>query len=184
MKTIFTPRQIANFKRYKRVQDSGQYNMLDPQAIKAAGITRAEYGFVFGHYDALVEAEKLAPKHVQAELRAAPDGTSILSDHGAPVASVSLFIASEEVRAATAKRLVACWNACEGVPTDALQGIEVKHALRIGDDWKAERDCLLTTMQALCAKLPEPGSRAYPDYFAKKELDEARATITTTTPKL
>jgi hypothetical protein len=55
MKNKFTRKQINNFKSYERVRASGAYNMYDPQARQAAGLTLEEYTTVMMNYSALKE---------------------------------------------------------------------------------------------------------------------------------
>ena len=49
----FTADQLADFLAFCKVQSSGTFNMLDPRARKAAGLTSGRYLFVLGNYDAL-----------------------------------------------------------------------------------------------------------------------------------
>ena len=49
----FTQEQLNNFKAYRKVQMRGKYNMFDPRAIGATGLTRDEYGFVMDNYGEL-----------------------------------------------------------------------------------------------------------------------------------
>ena len=50
---IFTVQQILNFRKYLRVQMNGDYNMFDPRARAATGISREDYIFVMEHYSEL-----------------------------------------------------------------------------------------------------------------------------------
>ena len=54
----FTNQQLQNFKKYVRVQMSGRYNMFDPRARAATGMSEDEYSFVMENYDKLKEASK------------------------------------------------------------------------------------------------------------------------------
>jgi hypothetical protein len=54
----FTNQQLQNFKKYVRVQLSGRYNMFDPRARAATGMSEDEYTFVMINYSALKEASK------------------------------------------------------------------------------------------------------------------------------
>jgi hypothetical protein len=56
--STFTEKQLKNFARYVVLQSSGKYNMLDPKAVGASGLTINEYLFVLGNYDALSVAYK------------------------------------------------------------------------------------------------------------------------------
>ena len=49
----FTLEQLEHFKRYVNVQEKGKWNMLDPRAQRATGLTREQYLFVIENYDAL-----------------------------------------------------------------------------------------------------------------------------------
>jgi hypothetical protein len=49
----FTKEQTNNFKAYLKVQKKGKYNMFDPRAVGATGLTSAEYGFVMDNYGEL-----------------------------------------------------------------------------------------------------------------------------------
>jgi hypothetical protein len=44
-----------HFERYVRAQDGGRYNMYDPRACRATGLSREDYGAVMDNYDALCE---------------------------------------------------------------------------------------------------------------------------------
>jgi len=54
----FTKQQLADFKAYVRVQRGGRYNMLDPRARQAAGLSQEAYVFVIDNYEALEAAAK------------------------------------------------------------------------------------------------------------------------------
>lgn len=56
----FTAKQLKDFASYVRVQRSGAYNMLDPRARMAAGLSTTEYAFILDNYDALAEAAAAA----------------------------------------------------------------------------------------------------------------------------
>jgi hypothetical protein len=69
---------------------------------------------------------------------------------------------TEHERDTNARRIVACWNACEGIPTEALQGVNLqekftavddilKRALLLADDYCSQRDELLAAISALVA---------------------------------
>lgn len=53
MTPTFTPKQARDFRAYVRVQKSGRYNMLDPQARKATGLSQEEFVFVLNNYGEL-----------------------------------------------------------------------------------------------------------------------------------
>lgn len=48
-----TEQQLKNFAAYVEVQKSGEYNMLDPRARMAAGLSREEFIFCITNYDLL-----------------------------------------------------------------------------------------------------------------------------------
>ena len=54
----FTNQQLQNFKKYVHVQMGGRYNMFDPRARAAAGMSEDEYIFVMKNYSALKEASE------------------------------------------------------------------------------------------------------------------------------
>ena len=54
----FTNQQLQNFKKYFGVQMGGRYNMFDPRARAATGMSEDEYTFVMENYSALKEASK------------------------------------------------------------------------------------------------------------------------------
>jgi len=55
MATEFTPKQLQHFKAYRKVQESGRYNMMADAnaAMQDAGLTRDEYMFVIRNYSSL-----------------------------------------------------------------------------------------------------------------------------------
>ena len=55
---MYTLAQMLNFKKYLAVQKSGRYNMFDPRARQATGLSREEYIFNIENYDALAKAYK------------------------------------------------------------------------------------------------------------------------------
>ena len=62
-----------------------------------------------------------------------------------------------EINAANAARLVACWNACEGIPTDALSLIGAVASGNAANNMhvEAERDSLRADVEALRAALED-----------------------------
>lgn len=52
----FIQEQLADFKAFKAVQESGEFNMFDPRARAASGLDRAEFRFVLKNYDDLKKA--------------------------------------------------------------------------------------------------------------------------------
>jgi hypothetical protein len=53
----FTAEQLADFKSFRFVQDSGACNMLDPEARIATGMDATRYKFVLSNY---AELKKIA----------------------------------------------------------------------------------------------------------------------------
>ena len=56
MKTKFSVAQLSDWKSYEEVRLDGAYNMFDPRAREAAGLSRDEYLFVMQNYSELKEA--------------------------------------------------------------------------------------------------------------------------------
>lgn len=55
----FSPKQIKDFNTYVKVQMRGRYNMFDPRAREATGLSKEEYAFVMDNYSELeVAAQK------------------------------------------------------------------------------------------------------------------------------
>ena len=54
----FTEQQLKNFKKYVRVQMGGRYNMFDPRARAATGLSQDEYTFIIKNYSELKEASE------------------------------------------------------------------------------------------------------------------------------
>ena len=52
----FTPDQLADWKRYERVRQGGNWNMYDPQARRATRLSEDRYRFVMRNYVALQDA--------------------------------------------------------------------------------------------------------------------------------
>lgn len=52
----FTPEQITHWKRYEKVRRSGRWNMFDPRARQATGLSDEEYSFVLENFSELKEA--------------------------------------------------------------------------------------------------------------------------------
>lgn len=49
----FTEQEIKNFRIYEKIRSKGRYNMLDPRARMAAGLSREEFFFCITNYDLL-----------------------------------------------------------------------------------------------------------------------------------
>jgi hypothetical protein len=61
VETPYTPAQIADWRAYERVRKGGKYNMFDPRARRATGLSGDDYSFVMRNYSALRTAAT-APK--------------------------------------------------------------------------------------------------------------------------
>lgn len=53
---MFTAKQIADWKRYEKVRAGGKYNMFDPRARQATGLSMERYSFVMQNYSELKTA--------------------------------------------------------------------------------------------------------------------------------
>ena len=53
---MFTAKQLQDFKAYRKVQMGGKYNMFDPRAVRATGLSESEYCVVLKNYVKLREA--------------------------------------------------------------------------------------------------------------------------------
>ena len=53
----FTFEHLANLAAFEEVRDSGLYNMLDPRARAASGLSREDYAFAMKHYSKLKAAD-------------------------------------------------------------------------------------------------------------------------------
>lgn len=53
----FTQQDLDDFWRYEEVRLEGKYNMFDPMARYATGLTREVYLFVMGNYSELKKAD-------------------------------------------------------------------------------------------------------------------------------
>lgn len=51
--TKFTEKQLADWLDYEEVRSGGCYNMFDPRARQATGLTGDEYSFVMQNYSQL-----------------------------------------------------------------------------------------------------------------------------------
>ena len=60
MSNNFTPQQLKDYEAYVKVQKSLRFNMLDPRAAAATGLSRDRFLFVLDNYEALSEAVKEA----------------------------------------------------------------------------------------------------------------------------
>lgn len=60
----FTAQQIQNYRNYEYVRAGGKYNMFDPRALAASGLTKDEYMFVLQNFGELQEAANSTPSRV------------------------------------------------------------------------------------------------------------------------
>lgn len=63
----FTPEQLEHYVAYEQIKLSGEYNMFDPRAAQATGLSRYEYLFVMDHYDGLRKQYEASNDPVQLE---------------------------------------------------------------------------------------------------------------------
>lgn len=90
----------------------------------------------------------MSDKHTQGRL-IARGGYSIYADDGkTPVADTCLTNSVPGNDEANARRLVACWNACEGLPTAWIEG-GAADILEHAKSLKSQRDELLATLKEL-----------------------------------
>jgi hypothetical protein len=54
----FTAADLNAFRAYVKVQKSGRFNMLDPRAASAAGLSRDQMVFVMSNYNELQTAHR------------------------------------------------------------------------------------------------------------------------------
>lgn len=88
---------------------------------------------------------------------------------------------------ANARRLAACWNACEGLSTDllvamdgsyktAVDGFHTQGMLRM--QMQQERDALLTALERVCAAWPKVGGDGDPyGVWMNSAIEEAQTAI-------
>ncbi len=55
-----TDAQLAAYRAFERVRASSKYNMFDPRALLATGLTRDEFLYVMENFDALRKAAAAA----------------------------------------------------------------------------------------------------------------------------
>lgn len=56
----FTAKEIKDWRACERVRQGGRWNMYDPRARAATGLTREEYGFAMSNYSELKAAAESA----------------------------------------------------------------------------------------------------------------------------
>lgn len=52
----FTAEDLDDYKAYKRVREGGKYNMFDPRARRATGLSGEQYSFVMKWFTELKAA--------------------------------------------------------------------------------------------------------------------------------
>lgn len=52
----FTEKQLSDWREFEEVRQSGAYNMFDPRARRATGLTGDEYSFAMRNYSKLKAA--------------------------------------------------------------------------------------------------------------------------------
>lgn len=62
-KQNFTTEDLIDFKDYEEVRLSGRYNMFDPRARRATGLSSERYCFVMKNYSELKEAAEQEKTH-------------------------------------------------------------------------------------------------------------------------
>ena len=73
--TVFTTLQVSHFHAYKKVQKRGHFNMLDPRARQATGLSKEDYVFVINNYKGIAaQIEEDAHIEQQAEFYAPSNG--------------------------------------------------------------------------------------------------------------
>jgi len=50
----FTDAQMANFKKWVKLQNTGRFNMLDPRARTAMSMSEEDHLFVLEHYEEML----------------------------------------------------------------------------------------------------------------------------------
>lgn len=63
--TQFTAQQLADFHAYERVRRSNKFNMMDPRAQEATGLSRDGFRFVLSNFSQLKQAAEVALKGIQ-----------------------------------------------------------------------------------------------------------------------
>lgn len=53
---VYSHQNIQQWRAYERVRSSGKFNMFDPQAMAASGLTKGEYLFCMKNYGPLKDA--------------------------------------------------------------------------------------------------------------------------------
>lgn len=51
--TVFTSKQLQQYKRFEKVRQSNRFNMFTPEARQAALLTRDEHVFILENFEAL-----------------------------------------------------------------------------------------------------------------------------------
>lgn len=56
-KLKFTSQQLADWRAYEKVRKGGRFNMFDPRARAATGLSSERYSFVLKNFSELKEAQ-------------------------------------------------------------------------------------------------------------------------------
>lgn len=95
--------------------------------------------------------------HNQGRLRVGTESSTLISDTDGPGVrgyddpSYGGYLVAESIHPTNAPRLAACWNACQGIPTDALQKVDgdTTPVFQLLMDTWAERDANAAQLHAL-----------------------------------
>lgn len=115
--------------------------------------------------------------HNQGRLRVGAESSTLISDTDGPGVrgydhpSYGGYLVAESIHPTNAPRLAACWNACHGIPTDALQKVEGDTApvfQLLMDTW-AERERL----QALLNRVTQDSEWSCMDRYLQDDIERA-----------
>lgn len=96
----------------------------------------------------------MSEKHTQRRLHTGGDGTIIYDAQGWGVANATVYHGRQEPGTAreNARRLVACWNLCEIVPTENIEELSAYGLFRVlaqTELYKMQRDELVAICQSV-----------------------------------
>lgn len=110
---------------------------------------------------------QLNTDHAKGPIRIGRDGSIVSDDQGAHVAGgdhvdyYGGYLVAESITPSNARRLVACWNAFDGIPTEKIEGRKVVATLKKmkrladGGDWlRKKAGVLLECVETLKEHLP------------------------------
>lgn len=82
-------------------------------------------------------------------------------------------------RRANARRLIACWNSYDGVPTELIEQVpDLGKQMLPTRIYTARANALLTAMQALVDRMPADGTASLLAFHARAEVVAAREAVT------